>query len=82
MKVCIRLLIKIGLNECVSDYVLVVFQYTFKIPGEDKEWIVMWDYNIGLVRITHLFKCNEYSKVCASSIPSLGPVLTMTDHAW
>lgn len=23
----------------------------------------MWDYNIGLVRTTHLFKCNEYSKV-------------------
>ena len=28
----------------------------------------MWDYNIGLVRITHLFKCNKYSKVCASAI--------------
>ena len=24
----------------------------------------MWDYNTGLVRTTHLFKCNEYSKVC------------------
>jgi hypothetical protein len=23
----------------------------------------MWDYNIGIVRITHLFKCNGYSKV-------------------
>ncbi|KAI2730135.1 hypothetical protein CBS147332_1987 [Penicillium roqueforti] len=23
-----------------------VFQYTFQIPGEDKEWHVMWDYNI------------------------------------
>lgn len=22
----------------------------------------MWDYNIGIVRITHLFKCNGYSK--------------------
>lgn len=41
-----------------------VFQYTFKVPGEDKEWTVMWDYNIGLVRTTHLFKCNDYSKVC------------------
>lgn len=40
-----------------------VFQYTFKVPGEDKEWTVMWDYNIGLVRTTHLFKCNDYSKV-------------------
>lgn len=24
----------------------------------------MWDYNIGLVRTTHLFKCNGYSKAC------------------
>lgn len=40
-----------------------VFQYTFRIPGEDRDWIVMWDYNIGLVRTTHLFKCNNYSKV-------------------
>jgi hypothetical protein len=23
----------------------------------------MWDYNIGLVRTTHLFKCNHYAKV-------------------
>lgn len=41
----------------------LVFQYTFKIPGQDREWTVMWDYNIGLVRTTHLFKCNNYSKV-------------------
>lgn len=45
----------------------LVFQYTFTIPGEDKEWTVMWDYNIGLVRTTHLFKCNDYSKVCLLS---------------
>ncbi|KAJ5823703.1 hypothetical protein N7447_006043 [Penicillium robsamsonii] len=25
-----------------------VFQYTFRIPGEEKEWHVMWDYNIGI----------------------------------
>ncbi|KAJ5206430.1 hypothetical protein N7491_002953 [Penicillium cf. griseofulvum] len=25
-----------------------VFQYTFQIPGEEKEWHVMWDYNIGI----------------------------------
>jgi hypothetical protein len=33
------------------------------MPNEEKEWAVMWDYNIGIVRITHLFKCNGYSKV-------------------
>ena len=27
----------------------------------------MWDYNIGLVRITPFFKCCKYSKVCFSS---------------
>ncbi|CAG8272507.1 unnamed protein product [Penicillium salamii] len=39
-----------------------VFQYNFQIPGEEKVWHVMWDYNIGIVRITHLFKCNGYAK--------------------
>lgn len=42
---------------------ILVFQYTFKVPGDDKEYIVMWDYNIGLVRITPFFKCCKYSKV-------------------
>ena len=44
-----------------------VFQYTFKVPDDqkDKEYVVMWDYNIGLVRITPFFKCLEYSKVSA-----------------
>ncbi|CAK7215812.1 hypothetical protein SCUCBS95973_002605 [Sporothrix curviconia] len=40
-----------------------VFQYVFKVPGDDKEYHVMWDYNIGLVRMTPFFKCCKYSKV-------------------
>ena len=40
-----------------------VFQYTFKAPGEDREYAVLWDYNVGLVRITPFFKCCKYSKV-------------------
>ena len=52
-----------------------VFQYTFRYkekPDEDddsrdhsgaKDWVVMWDYNVGLVRITPFFKCQEYQKV-------------------
>lgn len=40
-----------------------VFQYTFKVPGDEKAYVVMWDYNIGLVRITPFFKCCKYSKV-------------------
>lgn len=41
----------------------VVFQYEFQVPGDDKVFTVMWDYNIGLVRITPFFKCCKYSKV-------------------
>lgn len=43
--------------------VVVVFHYEFRIPGEDKVHCMMWDYNIGLVRTTPLFRCNGYSKV-------------------
>ena len=43
-----------------------VFQYTFKVPGEEKEYTVMWDYNVGLVRVTPFFKCCKYSKVGSS----------------
>jgi len=42
----------------------VVFQYDFKLPGEDDtRWAVMWDYQIGLVRVTPFFKCLKYPKV-------------------
>ena len=40
-----------------------VFQYTFKLPGDGRQYTVMWDYNIGLVRITPFFKCCQYAKV-------------------
>ncbi|CAK7197420.1 hypothetical protein SEUCBS139899_000067 [Sporothrix eucalyptigena] len=40
-----------------------VFQYVFKVPGDEKEYHVMWDYNVGLVRMTPFFKCCKYSKV-------------------
>lgn len=42
-----------------------VFQYAFKVPGDDKEYYVLWDYNIGLVRITPFFKCLQFTKVRA-----------------
>jgi len=41
----------------------IVFQYTYKRPGEDKEYVVVWDYNVGLVRMTPFFKSCKYSKV-------------------
>lgn len=40
-----------------------MFQYTYKLPGEEKEYTVVWDYNIGLVRMTPFFKSCKYSKV-------------------
>jgi hypothetical protein len=52
--------------KLICDYetnLLKVFYYTFKVPGEDVEYTVMWDYNIGLVRMTPFFKSCKYSKV-------------------
>ena len=45
----------------------IVFQYTYKRPGEEKEYVVVWDYNVGLVRMTPFFKSCKYSKVCDKS---------------
>jgi hypothetical protein len=33
------------------------------MPGKDAEYTVMWDYNIGLVRLTPFFKSCNYGKV-------------------
>jgi hypothetical protein len=44
-----------------------VFQYTYKRPGEEKEYVVVWDYNVGLVRMTPFFKSLKYTKVSAQS---------------
>ncbi|KAF7715175.1 Uncharacterized protein PECH_006083 [Penicillium ucsense] len=46
-----------------------VFQYTFQRPGVDAEpWTVTWDYNIGLVRTTHLFKCLGHAKTAPARV--------------
>ncbi|KAJ5621374.1 hypothetical protein N7528_006157 [Penicillium herquei] len=45
-----------------------VFQYTFKVPGDETEWMIMWDYNIGLVRTTHLFKCIGHTKTAPGRV--------------
>ncbi|EHK99412.1 hypothetical protein M7I_4708 [Glarea lozoyensis 74030] len=52
-----------------------VFQYTFKLPGDEKEYTVMWDYNIGLVRITPFFKCLKYSKTTPAKMLNSNPGL-------
>ena len=59
-----------------------VFQYIFKVPGDERVYTVMWDYNIGLVRITPFFKCLKHTKV-STSLPLHSPILPLTqaDHA-
>jgi len=73
------------MSSCLSyaDVVVVVFQYEFRLPGEDSIYTIMWDYHIGLVRMTPFFKCCKYSKVgpVLSPAPCLRRRLTRQDHA-
>lgn len=43
----------------------LVFQYTFVVPDDPlrRTWVVMWDYQIGLVRVTPFFKALNHGKV-------------------
>ncbi|KAF2116305.1 hypothetical protein BDV96DRAFT_658540 [Lophiotrema nucula] len=45
-----------------------VFQYQFMLPDDDKEWVVVWDYNVGLVRITPFFKSLKYNKTMPAKV--------------
>jgi hypothetical protein len=56
------------------------FHYEFRVPGDDTSYTVMWDYNVGLVRMTSFFKCRGYSKVSAVLV-LLQALLTSVDHA-
>jgi hypothetical protein len=58
-----------------------VFHYTYKRPGEDKEYVVVWDYNVGLVRMTPFFKSCKFSKVARYNLLLLVFSLTMLDCA-
>ena len=52
------------LNRLICQLLIIlVFQYTFQIPGQAQVFTMLWDYNIGLVRTTPLFKCTGHSKV-------------------
>lgn len=46
----------------------LVFQYQFRNPDDDEGYSIMWDYNVGLVRMTPFFKCLKYGKVSISSL--------------
>jgi hypothetical protein len=49
------------------------FHYDFKVPGDETNYTVMWDYSVGLVRMTSFFKCRGYSKVSSPLSPLRHP---------
>ncbi|RAL03927.1 putative APSES transcription factor Xbp1 [Aspergillus ibericus CBS 121593] len=61
---------------------LEVFHYTFQIPnGDGKKWVVSWDYNIGLVRTTSLFKCTQHPKTAPAKALKMNPGLSKISHS-
>ncbi|TGJ78551.1 hypothetical protein E0Z10_g10215 [Xylaria hypoxylon] len=58
-----------------------VFQYVFKTPGDEAEYAVMWDYNVGLVRMTPFFKCCKYPKTTPAKMLNSNPGLKEITHS-
>ncbi|KXS99262.1 hypothetical protein AC578_6212 [Pseudocercospora eumusae] len=59
-----------------------VFTYTFSLPSEpNKDYAVMWDYQIGLVRITPFFKACKYSKTTPAKALTTNPGLKELSHS-
>ncbi|KAJ5391133.1 hypothetical protein N7509_006623 [Penicillium cosmopolitanum] len=58
-----------------------VYQYTFRYGDSGESWIMMWDYNIGLVRITHLFKALGYTKTTPAKALAQNPGLRDICHS-
>ncbi|KAH9909131.1 hypothetical protein F4778DRAFT_793146 [Xylariomycetidae sp. FL2044] len=58
-----------------------VFQYVFRVPGDNAEYVVMWDYNVGLVRMTPFFKCCKYPKTTPAKMLNSNPGLKEITHS-
>ncbi|KAK4174938.1 hypothetical protein QBC36DRAFT_312465 [Triangularia setosa] len=63
-----------------------VFEYSFKLPKDsplrsDNTYTVMWDYNVGLVRMTPFFKCLEYGKTTPAKMLNQNPGLKDITHS-
>ncbi|KAF2652686.1 hypothetical protein K491DRAFT_706309 [Lophiostoma macrostomum CBS 122681] len=58
-----------------------VFQYEFCMPGVEKPWSVLWDYQVGLVRMTPFFKCLKYSKTTPAKVMNVNPGLHDICHS-
>ena len=67
-------------SEVNANDLQIAFQYSFKMPGESKEHHAMWDYNIGLVRMTAWFKCLKYPKVSEAN-KLIGQYLHLKDYS-
>ncbi|KAI1802189.1 hypothetical protein F4811DRAFT_573180 [Daldinia bambusicola] len=72
---------KKGFFEKTGRESFEVFQYTFKVPGDETEYTVMWDYNVGLVRMTPFFKCCKYPKTTPAKMLNLNPGLKEITHS-
>ncbi|KAK4100268.1 hypothetical protein N658DRAFT_105658 [Parathielavia hyrcaniae] len=57
------------------------FHYDFKVPGDDNTYTVMWDYSVGLVRMTSFFKCRGYSKTTPAKMLNMNPGLKDITHS-
>ncbi|GAB0132707.1 hypothetical protein EsDP_00001135 [Epichloe bromicola] len=51
------------------------FKYTFQVPDQAPVYTVMWDYSIGLVRMTPFFKSMGYAKTKPSQALDKNPGL-------
>ncbi|KAK4647114.1 uncharacterized protein QC761_122640 [Podospora bellae-mahoneyi] len=63
-----------------------VFEYSFRLPRDsrlrsDNTYTVMWDYNVGLVRMTPFFKCLEYGKTTPAKMLNQNPGLKDITHS-
>jgi hypothetical protein len=54
-------------KQCLTYADRTVFHFTFKVPGSSAEHHVLWDYQIGLVKMTAMFKALGYSKTAPST---------------
>ncbi|KAK5734482.1 hypothetical protein LTR17_008842 [Elasticomyces elasticus] len=71
--------------------VTALFQYTFRVPPNTvkdqpgdfhkKEHVVMWDYQVGLVRITPFFKALRHTKTTPAKSITTNPGLKELSHS-
>ncbi|KAI9762887.1 MAG: hypothetical protein M1840_001120 [Geoglossum simile] len=72
---------KKGFHDKTGREGFEVFQYVYRVPDDDREYTVMWDYNIGLVRVTPFFKCCKFSKATPSRALGHNPGLREISHS-